>query len=133
MSSAGKQRLTALLLILLIVPVGFYSKAYSGPGQTWINNSFGGFLYEIFWCHVLFIVFNQTKPAVIAIIVFIVTCLLEFLQLWHPPFLEYIRSDFIGRTLIGNSFSRNDFLYYITGSFAGWLIIKSIQKRVMAK
>ncbi len=128
MNSIGKQRILAIIILIVLVPVGFYTKFYSGPAQTWINNSFGGFLYEIFWCLVFFIVFPQTRPKIIAITVFVITCLLEFLQLWHPSFLELIRSDFIGRTIIGNSFNWLDFLYYITGSLAGWLIVKSIEK-----
>jgi hypothetical protein len=39
--------------------------------------------------------------------VLVATCLLEFLQLWHPPLLEAVRSTFIGRTVLGTSFTWN--------------------------
>ena len=38
-----------------------------------------------------------------------VTFALEFLQLWKPPFLQAVRSTFLGHVLIGSSFSWFDF------------------------
>ena len=123
-----KQRIITLLSLLFITPLGFLSKFYAGPGAKWLNNSFGGLLYEIFWCLVIFLILPRLKPVNIAVGVFVVTCLLECLQLWHPPFLEVLRSDFIGRTIIGTSFVWSDFIYYILGCFAGWLWLERIRK-----
>lgn len=115
-----QQRLT-VLSILIITPIGFMSKFYSGPGYYWVNNSLGGVFYEIFWCLVFLFILPKARPAIIASIVFIVTCILEFMQLWHPPFLEYLRQFFIGRTILGTSFTWWDFPYYVVGSAIGWL------------
>lgn len=122
-----KQKL-ALILLLLITPLGFYTKFYSGPGASWVNDSLGGVLYEIFWCLLFFLFFVKAKAWVIATSVFIVTCFLELLQLWHPEFLEFIRSYFIGRTLLGTSFNLFDFIYYFIGSGIGYLILSRLQK-----
>jgi Flp pilus assembly protein TadB len=53
---------------------------------------------------------------------------LEFLQLWHPSFLEFLRSNFIGRTILGTSFTWSDFPYYLVGGGIGWLLMKRLQK-----
>ncbi|GBD88761.1 hypothetical protein BMS3Abin03_02702 [bacterium BMS3Abin03] len=127
-SNHSKERVWAVALLLIITPLGFYTKFYSGPAADWVNNSLGGLLYEIFWCLLFFILFVNAKPWVIALSVFIVTGLLEFLQLWHPEFLEIIRSYFIGRTILGNSFIWTDFIYYIIGSLIGFFIITRLQK-----
>ena len=118
----------ALILLLLITPIGFYTKIYSGPGASWVNDSLGGVFYEIFWCLLVFLFVVKAKAWVIATSVFIVTCFLELLQLWHPEFLEIIRSYFIGRTLLGTSFSLYDFIYYFIGSGIGYLILTRLQK-----
>ena len=118
----------ALILLLLITTIGFYTKIYSGPGASWVNDSLGGVLYEIFWCILFFLIFVKAKAWVIAILVFITTSFLEVLQLWHPEFLEFIRSYFIGRTLLGSSFSLYDFIYYFIGSVIGYFIIIRLQK-----
>jgi hypothetical protein len=126
--SKFKTRLITFISILIIMPLGFFSKLYSGPGAKWLNDSFGGLLYEIFWCLVIFLILPRLKPVNIAVGVFIVTCILEILQLWHPPFLEVLRSDFIGRTIIGTSFVWSDFIYYVLGSALGWLWMERIRK-----
>ena len=124
----NKFRFVTLLSILIITPLGFISKLYTGPGAKWFNDSFGGFLYEVFWCLIISFILIKVKPWKVALSVFIITCVLEFLQLWHPMFLEMIRSTFIGRTIIGTSFVPSDFIYYIIGSFAGWILLKKIKK-----
>jgi hypothetical protein len=116
-----KQRIMTVVSLLFIVPVGFYSKFYTGPAADWANNSLGGFFYEIFWCLLIFLFSEKIKPWKIAGSVLLITCGLEFLQLWHPLFLEIPRSYFIGRTILGTTFSWSDFPYYFLGSAAGWL------------
>lgn len=124
----SKQRLLIILLLIVIVPIGFFTKFYSGPAQDWISNSVGGLLYEIFWCLVLYFLFPKTRILLLAMIVLLTTCFLEFMQLWHPSFLEYLRSNFIGRTILGNAFNWMDFPYYIVGSFLGYVLLKFISK-----
>lgn len=123
-----KHLIFAVLLLFILIPIGFYSKLYSGIGHEWVNNKLGGVFYEIFWCLVFFIFLPKLKPSVITILVFFITCILEFVQLLNNPVLEIIRSNFIGRTLIGNSFTWSDFLYYFIGSLCGYFILKFLEK-----
>lgn len=123
----SKQQAWNIISILIIVPLGFYAKFYRGPAAFWVNNSLGGLFYEIFWCLALFLFLPQVKPWKIAAGVFVVTCLLECLQLWHPPFLEAVRSVFIGRALIGTDFTWSDFMYYLAGCGIGWLWMRLLQ------
>ena len=128
-SHSTKQRYLTMLSILVIIPMGFASKFYSGYGQDWVRNSLGGVPYVIFWCLVVFFFFQDLKPGVIAFIVLTITCILEFLQLWHPAALEYLRKTFIGRTVLGTSFSWSDFPYYFVGAGLGWLWVKSLNRK----
>jgi hypothetical protein len=128
-----KQNRWTLLSIFIIVPIGFYSKFYDGFGRAWVNDSLGGALYEIFWCLVFFLFFSNTAPWKIAVLVFAVTSLLEFLQLCHPPLLELIRRNFIGRTFIGTSFIWSDFIYYFFGCLIGWMWLKILPTRRINK
>ena len=123
-----KHILIATLVLIVLVPIGFYSKIYSGTGHEWINNKLGGVFYEIFWCLIFFILLPKSKPLGIVLSVFIITCILEFVQLLNNEFLEIIRSNFIGQTIIGNSFTWNDFPYYMIGSALGYFILNVIEK-----
>jgi len=117
-----------LLSIVVIVPIGFFCKFYSGPASSWVNDSLGGVFYEIFWCLLIFLFFKKMKLFNIALIVFVVTCFLEFLQLWHPPFLQFFRSFFIGRTILGTSFTWTDFPYYFIGCVISYFLVKFLKK-----
>ncbi|GAB4320511.1 MAG: hypothetical protein Kow00127_12800 [Bacteroidales bacterium] len=112
-----------LLWLVLVTPIGFATKFYTGPAQQFVNTGLGGVLYEIFWCLLAGLFFAKTRPWKISLIVFLITSLLEVMQLWHPPFLEAIRSTFIGRTLIGTTFTMTDFPMYVAGSFLGYLLL----------
>lgn len=118
-----KIRLRTFLLILLITALGFGSKYYTGAGSPWVNNSLAGLFYEIFWCLVVFLINPRLNALRIGSWVFIITSVLEFLQLWHPAFLQTIRSTFIGAALLGNSFTWLDFPYYLAGCILGVIMI----------
>lgn len=122
-----KRRTWILLSILIITLIGFYTKFYTGPASLWVNNSLGGALYVTFWCLVLFLFLQTTRPWIICTCVLAVTCALEFLQLWHPPFLTWLRSSFIGQTLLGTTFMWSDFLYYFLGCGFGWLWLSRLK------
>ncbi len=99
-------RLPTRISLLIITPLGFASKFYIGPpGAWWFNDYAGGIFYEIFWCLVVILLLPYTSAFLVASFVLVITCFLEFLQLWHPPFLEAIRSTFIGSALIGTTFT----------------------------
>ncbi len=82
---------TIVILLIVLTPLGFYTKFYQGPFDYWVNNSLGGMLYEVFWCLIVLFISPKTRPYKIALGVFIITCALETLQLWHPAFLQAIR------------------------------------------
>jgi hypothetical protein len=120
-------RIITIICLVIITPLGFIFKFYSGPFYDWVNNNAAGMLYEIFWILLFFLFFPGYKTINrIPAIVFVITVLLEFMQLWHPPFLESIRHYFMGRTLVGTSFSWLDILHYFFGCLLGWLLLKFI-------
>ncbi|MBN1154161.1 DUF2809 domain-containing protein [candidate division KSB1 bacterium] len=116
--------------LIVLIPVGFYSKFYNGPLALWVNNSLGGLFYVVFWIFLFCLIFPRVNKNYIILWVVFVTCILEFSQLCHAPILEWIRSCFIGRTLIGNSFHWNDMLYYVLGGLVCWIWINLMERRI---
>lgn len=127
--SFSKRNVQTLLSILVIVPVGFASKFYSGPAEDWVRNSLSGAFYVIFWCLLLFFFCHRLKPATIALMVLLITCSLEFLQLWRPTPLEYLRKTFIGRAVLGTTFTWSDFPYYGLGAVIGWIWLSMLSRK----
>lgn len=120
-------RQLTILSLLIVTPLGFLSKLYYGPGYKWFNDYAGDILYEIFWSLFFFLLIPSRKAVrQIPLWVLIVTCVLEFLQLWKPPLLQQIRATFWGKTLLGTTFVWLDFPHYVIGCLIGWLWLQQI-------
>ncbi len=117
-----------LITISLLIPIGFATKYYSGAGSIWVNNYLGGIFYVAFFVLLVAIIKPDISKWLTVGSVVGVTCALETLQLWHPPLLEIMRSSFLGRSLLGNSFDWWDFPYYIIGGYVGYIIWSSASK-----
>jgi hypothetical protein len=105
-------------------------KLYDGPAEWWLNNWGASFGYEILFMGLAFLAFPT--PAWITRIAIAVCCAtigLEFLQLWHPVWLENIRVTFVGQALLGNQFSWRDLPAYPLGCLLGWLLLGRLSRR----
>jgi hypothetical protein len=123
-------RIYIFLSLLIVTPSGFIFKFFQGPASWWFNNYGAGVLYEVFWILVIFFLFpNKKSVRPIPLWVFTITSGLEFLQLWHPCFLEEIRSHFLGSVFIGTSFTWWDFPHYAIGCIIGWGWMKYLLKK----
>jgi len=121
-------QLKFIILLIFVTILGFAAKYVQYEGSFWINNHLAGLFYEIFWCLFTALFFTRTSALKISLTIFIITGALEILQLWHAPFLTTVRTTFIGRTLIGTSFSWLDFPFYFLGCAIGWLLIVRLKK-----
>ena len=54
------------------------------------------------------------------------TCIVEVSQLLHVAWLDDLRRTFLGRALLGTSFSWWDFPAYPIGAWLGWVIARWI-------
>ncbi|MFN6567588.1 DUF2809 domain-containing protein [Dendronalium sp. ChiSLP03b] len=128
------QAIFIILSLLIVVVMGFFFKYYIGPGHQWFNNYGAAVFYEIFWCLLAFwFLRSQLAVKQIPVWVLIVTCILEFLQLWHPPLLQEVRATLIGKWLLGSTFSWWDFPHYVLGCVLGWLWLRQLQRISYAK
>ena len=101
------ERIRLTLAIAAVVPAGLVIK-FCVPGALgkWCNLYGAAVLCEVCWVLVLRLVLPRLAPLTCGAIVFVVTCALEFLQLWHPPALDAVRRTFLGAALLGTSFER---------------------------
>ena len=120
-------RKAIFISLLIITPLGFFSKAYTGIGQKWVNDYSGDILYEIFWCLIFFWFFPSKKAsAIIPLGVFIITSMIEVAQLWFDYVPIAIRSHIIWRLVLGSTFVWWDFPHYAIGCILGWLLLSRI-------
>lgn len=123
-----RKRIISGICILILIPLGFMTKEYHGTGAYIVSDKLAGMLYVMFWSLLIYFIFYRKNLKVLVLFVFVITCILEFLQLLSTPLLITIRSNYFGRALIGNSFSWSDFIFYVIGSILSYIIICRINK-----
>ena len=124
------RRARLLLSLAVLAPLGFYCKlGYRGPGEAWVRGSAGGAFYVVFWSLAVALLAPRARPVWTALAVLGTTCALEFLQLWHPSALEWARSFFLGRTILGSSFDWSDFPFYFLGAAIAWSWLRALGER----
>ena len=98
--SVLNRRTLVLLSAVLLVPVGFGMKAYSGPLAMWVRDSLAGLVYVAFWCLVASAILPRARAFIIAVSVTAVTCVLEVGQLVDHPALTPVREHTLGAALL---------------------------------
>jgi len=91
---------------------------------AWVRAYAGALCYEIFWLFALKAVLPQVGILPLAAGVFLITSVLELLQLSHDRRLEWVRSFSLGRAFIGNTFDPWDIAYDAVGSAMGILLYR---------
>ncbi len=120
-------RLLCSVVIGLLVAMGLGSKAYSGWGQSWVNDYSGDMLYQMFWIWLVGCWQVRWRVERIAIATFLISSIIEFSQLIDfPPIWQ---SQLWWRLLLGTSFSWPDFAYYAIGCMLGALSLSWVQSR----
>ncbi len=114
-------RLRMVGSVIALIPLGYFIR-FHGLGPEWLNDFLGSVMYEMFWISLFLGIWPKVQPLKVAVTVCLATCSLEFLQLWHPPLLQALRANLLGRLILGTTFSWADFPAYFAGSGLGfWL------------
>jgi Protein of unknown function (DUF2809) len=125
----ARKRLMLLVNILAIVPLG-YAVRFSHILPEYFHDAGGSIAYQIFWILFVLFVYPRADLRWTAIWVCVGSCAIELLQLYQPPWLQSIRSTFLGRLVLGTTFLWSDFPAYFVGSYVGWLWVRWLRKRV---
>ena len=100
-----------------------YAALRSSMPVGWLRSNGGGVPYVVFWILLSAIVWSQKKNALpIAVAATLVTCGLEFFQLYNPEPLAAFRRTSFGAALLGSSFAWADIPPYFIGGAIGWAI-----------
>lgn len=126
----SRRRIFALVCICIFTPLGFYMwRYYDGFARYWVRFYLSSSVYEIIWCLVFYFLWPRRKNIIpIAADVLFATCVLEFLQLWQPQFLQQFRATLIGSALIGTDFVWLQFPFYVLGVILSVLLLMIIDR-----
>ncbi|MCX5965550.1 MAG: DUF2809 domain-containing protein [Cyanobacteria bacterium] len=114
-----KYRVVLAINAILIIPIG-YAVRFSPLMPEWFRNLFGNVAYETLLILLLLLIVPKMKPIAGAISVCLFSFVIEFSQLSKDPILVAARSNLLGRLILGNGFTWEDFPLYVLGSLVGW-------------
>lgn len=124
-------RIALLVGIALIVPLGYSVRFATGLGMPLLQDIIGSLAYQILLMFLVAFFYPHVSLVKIAVWVCVSSFAGELLQLWQPPLLQTIRATWLGRIILGNTFTVSDFPPYVVGSFLGWLGLKWLRKKMV--
>ena len=105
--------------VVLVIGIGLLWRSGVLPLPNFIAK-YGG---DSLWALVVFLCFGFVSPRSPTVrIGFIAVCFawsVEFLQLYHAPWIDGIRSTRLGRVVLGTTFNSPDLIAYVMGIALG--------------
>ena len=127
MTGMRRERTALAAVLLFLIPFGYWLR-FRAPVSPELRDSSGGAVYVALWILFAALFYLHSAAWKIAAWVLSITCFLEFLQLWHPGWLEALRATFAGRVLLGTTFGWSDFPPYFVGALFGWLLLLAARR-----
>ncbi len=124
-------RLALLVGIVLIIPLGYSVRFATSLGMPLLQDIVGSLAYQILLMFLAAFFYPRASLVKVAVWVCVASSVGELLQLWQPPLLQTIRATWIGRIVLGNTFTVSDFPPYAVGSFLGWLGLKWLRRKMV--
>lgn len=127
MSTDGRTRFLAGIIIAVIVPVGLLARSYrAGADWTTLFGFLATYLGDALWPVLFYFVGRMLLPqaSTRALVTFTlgITLTLEFSQLWKPPILQWLRAQPVIGFVLGNRFIWSDVACCIVGTVIALLI-----------
>jgi hypothetical protein len=122
-------RLALLIGMVGIIPFGYCVRFSTQLHAPLLQDIVGSVAYQILLMMVVAFIFPRLSLVKSAVGVFIASSVIEVLQLCRAPFLVTVRSTWIGRVILGNTFLWSDFPPYVLGCLVGWIILWALQQR----
>jgi Protein of unknown function (DUF2809) len=108
-----------------MVPLGLWLR-FKAPIAEAIRDASGSATYVVFWTLLAAFLWPRAKPFRLTMQVLLATCCIEFLQQWHPAWLERIRATLPGRLVLGTTFDWSDFPPYFCGGMLAWATLRLV-------
>ena len=124
-----KYRVVLAINAILITPIG-YAVRSSPLIPEWFRNRISNVAYETLLILLLLLIVPKMKPIAAAISVCLFSFVIEFSQLSKDPILVAARSNLLGRLILGNGFTWEDFPLYVLGSLIGWAWVIQLRRWV---
>ena len=111
-----------LPIMILITAFGLPARIVQDRLPEWYVQYFGDYLWAMLLFFIFALILQNMNTAKVAIVTLLFTYGIEISQLFHPPWLEYLRSIKIFALILGFTFLWSDIVAYTLGISTGALI-----------
>lgn len=124
-----RSRITYGISVAIVILLGLGSRHYSNIIPEWI----GGFAGDTLWALMVFLgigfIFKAWSTLKVGIAAVLFSFSIETSQLYHSPWIDYIRRTPLGALVLGFGFLWSDLICYTFGIILGIFIEKLIINR----
>ena len=117
--TSSRNRVLYAVLAVTVVAAGLLWRSGLIPLPQWLSN-YGG---DALWALMVFVGFGFLLPRASTLLVALVALAfswgVEFSQLYHAPWIDFIRATIPGRLVLGNTFAWPDLIAYAVGVAVG--------------
>lgn len=113
---------TYLLIMAVIMAFGLPARMIQDRLPTWYTLYFGDYLWAMLLFFLLALTFRTMSTFNVAGLTLLFAYLIEISQLFHPYWLEYLRSIKIFALVLGHGFLWSDIAAYTLGICTGALL-----------
>jgi hypothetical protein len=110
-----------ILALFVLAGAGIFSRTPAGR-LPWADKAFGDTLWATMFYLLIILLLPNVRTVVAAAMTVAITFGIEFLKLYHAPWIDSLRANVIGGMILGHAFIWHDFLSYILGTALGVLL-----------
>lgn len=108
--------------MMAITAFGLPARLIQDRLPEWYTLYFGDYLWAMLLFFIFALTFRSMNTFKVAMIALVFTCLIEISQLFHPLWLEDLRSIKLFALVLGYGFLWSDIAAYTLGIFTGALV-----------
>src|SRR6266496_250381 len=117
-----RSRVLSAVAMGLVIAAGLALRARMIPLPAFVIKYGGGALWALMvFCGVGFL-FRRVSTLRVGLIAICISCVVEFSQLYHAPWIDAVRATRLGGLALGATFNWPDFIAYAVGVGVGALV-----------
>jgi|SRR3954469_23335496 hypothetical protein len=117
-----RSRIAVIVIMMLVIAAGLGLRSRAIPLPYVITKYGGDALWALMvYCAVAWVC-PRKSTARVAVMAYLISCVVEISQLFHAPWIDAIRATRLGALAIGSTFNWPDFLAYGVGVGVGAMV-----------
>jgi len=122
-----------LLIMVLITAAGLPARTIQDQLPSWYVQYFGDYLWAMLLFFGFALILHNMSTSKVAIVTLLFTYIIEVSELFHPPWLDYLRSIKLFALILGFTFLWSDIVAYTlgisTGALIEWFLLRKMSLR----